>query len=74
MLLSSFLNQFELWLGLILYFIVSSPAAPPTRGKERLVAIDTKIGPMMSLTFHISGCGLGTSQALIGQSQVNSVI
>ena len=41
--------------------LVSSPDAPPTRGKERLVAIDANIGPMMSLYFHISGCGLGSN-------------
>ena len=39
--------------------LVPSPDAPPTRGKEHLVAIDTNIGPMMSLYFDISGCGLG---------------
>ena len=49
--------------------VVSSPDAPPTGGKECLVAIDAKLGPMTSLSFHTSGCGLGTSQAMIGQSQ-----
>ena len=30
--------------------LVSSPDAPPTRGKELLVAIDAKLGPMTSLS------------------------
>ena len=45
---------------LCVYSAVSSQAALPSRGKERLVAIDTKLGPMTLLSFHISGCGLGT--------------
>ena len=34
--------------------LVSSPDTPPTRGKERLVAIDTTLSPMTSLSFHMS--------------------
>ena len=30
--------------------LVSSPDTPPTRGKECLVAIDAKLGPMTSLS------------------------
>ena len=30
--------------------LVSSPDAPPTRGKERLVAIEAKLGPITSLS------------------------